>query len=657
MDLLTAPAQRITRIVTSKFGDAPALRQLLQEARTRGDVTAPSRAAMRALLITAAVADADFAGMLSGELGADASVASVPIPGGSRGDSAIALSPFATSSALSELMSLSPRQWLGRLRRKAAAQRNGSGDVGPGGAYTAYPRLDVVPFVVADDPFDTRIGIAPTYDDGVATTGSLRIDLSDSALELDVELLFDPRSFTTDDATTITLFPSHRDPFPSVLVRLVPHSDPELSPQRTLRLLFRRAGRIIGIASRTVTVVGSPLEVIGLPHPQHPRHRMLDLAPLLGELPPDLVIVIFRADEPDTFVWDAYPLTGRIPIPDGRRRSRIGHDARTLAANTRTVVQSGGLPAYDHIVGTGALIRAAIPTAIQEVVRNLLTGRQFAPTVLLLTEEVFVPWELAVFDPPLDTRFGGDARFLGAHVAISRWPLGAEDSRPGFDRREHVVVRQGVVTADYAGVHSWPELTETVREAQRFRELHGPAEEIAATRDSVIDCLEGRIPVDLLHIALHGAYDASLSEDGLVFPVPGSSEPAFLSALAVLGMRNRSATPFIYLNACEVGAGDEILGSSVGFAPAVLHTGAIGVVAPIWRVDDHAAADVAARFYDAVYHRHPVPVAEAIRRIRARYTRAAVAADPKSLSPTHVAYLAFCHPGLMLLHLPTSERH
>ena len=72
----------------------------------------------------------------------------------------------------------------------------------------------------------------------------------------------------------------------------------------------------------------------------------------------------------------------------------------------------------------------AVPDGIQAVVREVVEdpSRTTAPSILLLTEEVTLPWELAVLDPPLDSAWGGIAPFLGAHAAISRWPL--SEKRP-----------------------------------------------------------------------------------------------------------------------------------------------------------------------------------------------------------------------------------
>jgi len=80
----------------------------------------------------------------------------------------------------------------------------------------------------------------------------------------------------------------------------------------------------------------------------------------------------------------------------------------------------------------------------------------------------------------------------------------------------------------------------------------------------------------------------------------------------------------------------------------VLRTGACGVVAPLWNIDDTVAAKLSGRFYDAAFAPDAVPVAEVLRRIRTEYTLAAVQADPAGITPTYVAYQFFGHPRFVL---------
>ena len=532
-----------------------------------------------------------------------------------------------------------------------------AGSVHAVGGYVAYPELTAPAVVVAEVPFEVAVGLRRFYDPGTAVAGPVMLERTTGGIELEVELVVDPKSFAVESAAVVPLRVTTETPYPTGAVRLTARTDPSLLAERTIRLLIRREGSLVGIASRNLVVVGSPNEVTSAPRPAVQPTQMLSLAPLLGPDAPDLVVGVFAADERDenVYVWDAYPLGGMLQIPDGRRRGRINASARDFATYTSRAVSAKnlrGLPIFDHLKGYGDLVQAQIPLGIRQVLRHLVKGRDAAPTVLFLTEEPFVPWELAVLDPPLETLYGGNSPFLGAHLAMSRWPFMPDREGP-TPAPQLAVARQGLLTAEYEGVEDWARLPAAEAEARKFDLAYGPTTKIMPRREDVVSCLDGRTPLDLLHIALHGQHDPTAQEDGLVLLEPDGSggsrlRASFLTAAAVRGFRNRATTPFVFLNACQVGAGESLLGSYAGFAAAVLRTGAIGVIAPTWSIDDDVAGRISTRFYQSAYADPPVPVAEILRQIRADYTRDGVAGDPMAVTPTLVAYQFFGHPRLTL---------
>ena len=99
---------------------------------------------------------------------------------------------------------------------------------------------------------------------------------------------------------------------------------------------------------------------------------------------------------------------------------------------------------------------------------------------------------------------------------------------------------------------------------------------------------------------------------------------------------------FVFLNACQVGAGQRVLGDYAGLATAFLSAGAPGVVAALWNVNDLAAPDVAVNFYRDL-DADAVPVAVVLRRIRAQYTRQYADKDAVGRA-TLLAYQLFGHP-------------
>ena len=125
------------------------------------------------------------------------------------------------------------------------------------------------------------------------------------------------------------------------------------------------------------------------------------------------------------------------------------------------------------------------------------------------------------------------------------------------------------------------------------------------------------------------------AKDGLIL-VDGSA----LDPLAVRGTPLRGH-PFVFLNACQVGRGSQILGDHAGLAAAFLFAGASGVVAPLWSIDDRLARQIAVRFYERAM-RGEAP-AEVLRTERAAFRDA-----PETTSSTYMAYQFFGHPGLRL---------
>jgi CHAT domain-containing protein len=100
--------------------------------------------------------------------------------------------------------------------------------------------------------------------------------------------------------------------------------------------------------------------------------------------------------------------------------------------------------------------------------------------------------------------------------------------------------------------------------------------------------------------------------------------------------------PFVFLNACEAGTGQKLLGESAGVASAFLKGGAAAVVAPLWKISDRVGRDVATRFYQEVFD-GGVQVADFLRKERVS------GAEPDSAeATTQLAYVFFGHPRMRL---------
>ncbi|WP_203908086.1 CHAT domain-containing protein [Rhizocola hellebori] len=524
------------------------------------------------------------------------------------------------------------------------------------GQRKVYPRITCPPAVVVETPFECVVGLAERDDPTLVIAGPIAV--AGEMATFDVLVTVDPESLSVAEGHQHTLVMNADNPFPAVTLHVTAKSGRQLAKERRIGVHYFCNGKLIGVAWRRLIAVATEAELDDDRQLDTKEQRLLDLSPLLTDEPPDLVLAIYRADDAahNQYVWAAYPCAAEVAVPDVRRAKDLGESARGFASAAMTWIEFSSVPAiadFLQMQGLGVDVAQAIPIGIQSVLRLVACqpDRASAAAVLLLTEEPHVPWEIAVLQPPLETKFGLTSPFLGAHVAISRWPL-VEDSPLSPLQTSLEVRHHAVVTAEYGkgATGNWAELVHARREAKSFVDDYPPADAVGPRFSEVVKCLEGMPRADLLHFALHGRFDAQNAQGGLVV-LKDEANPAsndntqFLTEPMIKGLQ-LCHKPFVFLNACQVGAGNQILGDYAGMAASILHAGARAVVAPLWNIDDNVAAEISLQFYAAAYGGEPVPVAEILRRIRAGYTRDA--ADTGGASPTLIAYQLFGHPRLKL---------
>jgi CHAT domain-containing protein len=163
----------------------------------------------------------------------------------------------------------------------------------------------------------------------------------------------------------------------------------------------------------------------------------------------------------------------------------------------------------------------------------------------------------------------------------------------------------------------------------------------------------------VVHVALHGQFDAQGDEGGLVLLAKDAAgnlttTAQFLKPDQVLNGRLDNG-PFVFLNACQVGSDKRVLADNGGFASTLLQIGATGVVAPLWNVNDVTAAECARAFYAATWSAigegdasTRVSAAEAVRSLRAKYTQSATQTATPGIDATLIAFQVFGHPRLRL---------
>jgi hypothetical protein len=284
----------------------------------------------------------------------------------------------------------------------------------------------------------------------------------------------------------------------------------------------------------------------------------------------------------------------------------------------------------------GQTIALLIPLEIQDkFIAPLLKGSEAPPRILILTNEPYIPWELALLDPNLTGK--QDPQYFGAVARIGRWWVAPRMTAPVPDVK---IGKFSVVCADSYEVETNKKpLPEAIAERDWLC-LKFKAMSVLGRLQPVIDWIKS-LPIGpghLAHFALHGYSNPDANEQVLVLGDGGNVTPAVLSGLRLTNKDPRYS--MVFLNACQVGNAGVTLGQFAGFPGALLAAGTNAVIGPIWEVNDEAAHTLVMNFYENTLEKN-VPVSEALRQIRAK-------CDPNTDTTTPLAYLFYGHPDLTL---------
>jgi hypothetical protein len=173
------------------------------------------------------------------------------------------------------------------------------------------------------------------------------------------------------------------------------------------------------------------------------RHRPSDCRSVRpGTGPANVTIEIFVGDSPNALRWNVRSeLSGVKLAGNSAIRSKILGSPKEFQAEVKLAVESddGSGAIGQVLVGIGRNVSRAIPAQVWNAVRRASKSVDGRPLdILILSEEPYVPWELAVPEPPLTDDV---APFLGAQAKVGRWLLGELPPAPAQPRR--VVVARG----------------------------------------------------------------------------------------------------------------------------------------------------------------------------------------------------------------------
>lgn len=511
-------------------------------------------------------------------------------------------------------------------RRRRTAKRP---DPGPPPGWRAFGLLKAPPAVVAGDEFEVVVGLAEQAVPGTSGGPITVPDPATGPYALVILLVAEGCSLRDGEQWRNELPVSSESPYPTITLHLTSDEIAEGGVgARTIQAVYSVAGSSAGLAIRAIAVVPTKADLDQpVATPRKPTPTVIDVPAAADQ--PDLEIRILT--DPTlpvgTLLWDVESKHPSVRQPDRPIAVSIGDEPENFANIFISDIEGEGDPEtlFDTLRGYGRQIAEKIPSVVVDAITaagKAVDGRP--PSVLILSAEPYIPWELAVLEPPLDP---GIPAFLGAQAAVGRWAL--RERRPAHPPPAQLAVQRfGVMTGTYAAPldHADAEGRELVSNyaASRIQP------DIADLRKA----MTAKPAIDILHFAVHGTFDAfAAAPDGLLLTDSVTLRPKMVQGMDI-------PPSLVFMNACQVGSGNALLGSYSGMAMAFLVAGAIAVVGPLWKINDERAGEIARRFYQNVLS--GVPVGEAIRRERAAYSTSA------EQSQTLLAYQFFGHPLLRL---------
>lgn len=351
---------------------------------------------------------------------------------------------------------------------------------------------------------------------------------------------------------------------------------------------------------------------------------------------PDILLWV-QKEKPGYISWQFHVSSAageESSEPESLRLEKPELFAASLGLMQSQFATHSNVSIYNELRGLGRQIVKLIPETILEILRQALSGGR-SPSVLLVTDEPYVPWELAYLNPEESGRESG--AFLGELVVMGRWWSGRNCGAPASSVEIEVI---SALASDYEG---------TLKHALREREMLC-RDYNAQGIDALLPQVEAWLSTDphkpghLAHVALHGSVDADNDVYRLLLEDQSPLTPHQFAGFPLNKIPRFAA---VFLNACQVGGAGQKLGFLSGFPGAVAEAGTQAFIAPLWEVKDESALKVAETFYRYSFGDEQRTVGETFRDIRA------TALESGSITP--LAYMFYGHPLLRLSKSPVTN--
>lgn len=528
----------------------------------------------------------------------------------------------------------------------------------PPTAVPAFPRVDVPESVAPGASFDVVVGLSQTAQPGVQ--GAV-MAIAPQTRQLTVQIKAE--NFTVQNVRhTLDFDPADIEGHTVTIPVVAPAVT---QPWRgRIEIEYSLDGLMIGTAWREVLCT-----------PQAPADAPMstsggEVAVELDQtVPIDLTVSISRGQQDGTFLW-TFTTPHPVTLPDEQVITTLDDDtAETFALRkVREMHQVNRNPAAElRVNGVAREVAGVMPLWFWKVLAPVWkiakdVGR--LPTLLLISQESLVPWELATTDADyIVDRSLVDAaapQTLGAQAIVGRWrPAGPETPsglrRPTTAPAQAMAIRAlAVVVGDFGPSSGMRALPQAKEEGRSLVDSYPPSVWVNGTSADVASLLKGTytfrgdaIDAQAMHVASHGEADPdSPINAGVVL----SDSAVRIDESIVIGSEfTRAAAPLVFLNCCQLAS--ETGGALIegGLAAAFLQAGARAFVAPLWNVDDTVAKDFALAFYTETLGKGR-PVGDVMRELRAWFTTR----FPQHDQTTPLAYAYYGHPGLILTRQETS---
>lgn len=499
---------------------------------------------------------------------------------------------------------------------------------------SAYGLLRAPETAGEGEEFELVVGLSKEPAPGVAGSPLERPESSVGPYTLAVQIVAEGFRLRDGESWRRDVWVTAENPYPVFTLHLTPEAQNEPRKQREIRAVYSVDGQPLGFAFRAVTV--------GWRGDHRGETRQVstgvNVAIPTASTAADLTVMIYRSEESETRLRWTFETPHPLILPDEVAPTELGGKPEAFARNLMNDVNVGegkeGL--FALLRGKGRQIARAMPAEFWELLRQVAERAAGTPSLLILSQEPYIPWELATVEPALDP---AAPPFLACQVNIGRWIHPDRSRLPANQRPAQpppitVSVRDLSVVSGTYNRPGWRRLQEAEDEAVQITDRYRGSR-VNATIGEVLEVLE-KTPADLLHFSMHGKFDPNGVENGLIL-VDGRP----LKPDQVMGS-DLQRPAFIFLNACQVGQGEQVLGDYSGLAAAFLFAGAAAVVAPLWSIQDTVAKEIALDFYRQTLEGDAAP-ADVLRRVRAGFKTTA-----EAQSATALAYQFFGHPALRL---------